>query len=130
VKRRPESDSVAAELRRIGVFVTVCAISLWIFGIGLFFAVNEICSIDCISTRRAPGVSDRKFAQIKTGLEVAEVKRIIGEPLSISPKGDSETWRYTSPKEPIDEMGMWNARYLVVSNGKVVDVSSHKVMNH
>lgn len=95
--------------------------------IGGCLAVDRIASIDSLSTCRAPGLTDEKFARVKAGMTTEEVRQIIGEPLRYS----GREWWYTRPKEPVEDWGTWNARYLIVNlNGVVMDVRSHKVFNH
>ena len=92
---------------------------------------DAIISMHFLSTRDAAGFSEQKFATIRIGMSQDEVRRTLGSPLQISPKRTNvDEWWYTAPKELIDHWGTWDARYLSISNDRVVEVNRHIIMNH
>ena len=114
----------------VGLMLAVVGLLLGIL-LGGCLAFDHIISIHSLSTRDAAGFLEGKFAQIKTGMMVQQVTNILGQPLHISrKKHHGYEWWYTSPKEPVEDWGMWDARYLIVSNDAVVAVYRHRVMNH
>ena len=94
-------------------------------------AMDRIVSIHSLSTQDAAGFSEDKFLTITTGMTPVQVRSVLGEPLRTSRfKDNREEWWYTAPKEPIEDWGTWDGRYLVICNGLVAQIFRHEIMNH
>jgi len=98
--------------------------------VGGRFAAEQLISLRPISTREAPGFTETKFASIKPGMSSKEVVDLLGKPLREDVKvAGYEMW-YTGSKEPINGWGKWEARYVIISNGFVVEVHKERWFNH
>jgi outer membrane protein assembly factor BamE (lipoprotein component of BamABCDE complex) len=116
--------------RMLGLALLMVALILGVL-LGGCLATDAIVSRHSLSTKDAPGFSEEKFSSISTGMTPAQVRSILGEPLSTSRvKENGQEWWYTAPKEPIEGWGTWDGRYLIVSNGMVAEIYRHTIENH
>lgn len=77
-----------------------------------------------LSTRWAPGFTEERFAQVRPGMTVAEVRRILGEPLRIyTNRLGTIYWEYTGEKRPKSaNLPFWYRRSLAITGATVIAV--------
>ena len=100
-------------------------VTLLCLGFHCFDAV--LCEL---STQRAVGFSEERFAVVTPGAAIDQVKEKLGQPLKVTVEQERQYWKYTLPKEPIEGWGHWSLRWLVVTNGFVAEVRSREQNNH
>ena len=77
-----------------------------------------------LTTHAHSAFTEQKFAQVRLGMRVDEVRRILGEPLSsyTNQRSGVINWYYTAEK---DNPPFWYRRWLEITGETVIAVESH-----